>query len=93
MPPLNLDGHVVEDYQSIAQTFNTYFTTVTDKMNVNSLVNINVSSNDTHPLSYLHQGYGKQFPSMKLAPVTTKEIRQIVKSLKWKNSHDYIYMQ
>ena len=89
MPPLNLDGHVVEDYQSIAQTFNTYFTTVADKMNVNSSVNINVSSNDAHPLSYLHQGYAKQFPSMKLAPITTKEIRQIVKSLKWKNSHGY----
>jgi hypothetical protein len=78
VPPLNVDGNVVEDYQSIANIFNTYFTTVTDKMSANNSVNINVSSNDANPLSYLHQVYTKQFPSMKLAPVSTKEIRQIV---------------
>jgi len=89
VPPLNVDGNEVEDYQSIANIFNTYFRTVTDKTSANNSVNINVSSNDANPLSYLHQLYTKQFPSMKLAPVSTKEIRQIVKSLKWTNSHGY----
>ena len=30
-----------------------------------------------------------QFPSIKLTPVSTKEIREIINSLKWKNSHGY----
>ena len=89
VPPLNVDGNVVEGYQSIANIFITYFSTVTDKMSAKKSVNINVSSNDVNPLSYLHQVYTNQFPNIKLAPLSTKEIRQIVKSLKWKYSHGY----
>jgi hypothetical protein len=60
--------------------------TVTDKMNA---MNINVASNGAHPLSYLHQVFIRPFPNIKLSPVSTKEVCEIIKSLKWKNSHDY----
>jgi len=31
----------------------------------------------------------RPFANIKLTPVSTKEISEIIKSLKWKNSHDY----
>lgn len=89
IPPLNVDGSVVEDHQNIVNIFSTYFTTVTDKMGANNLVHINVSSNNADPLSYLYQVFTSQFPRIKLTPVTLKEIREIIKSLRWKNSHGY----
>ena len=58
-------------------------------MNVNNTVNRIVSYNDPNPLEYLHQVFASQFPSIKLTPVSTNEIREIINSLKWKNSHGY----
>jgi len=75
IPPINVDGNVVKDHLNLPNIFNTYFTTVTDKMNVNNAVNRNVSSNDAYPLNYRHQVFVSQFPSIKLTPVSTKEIR------------------
>ena len=34
--PLNIDGKTSKDYQSIANTFNTYFTNAIDNMSVNN---------------------------------------------------------
>jgi len=89
IPPMNVDGSVVEDHQNIANVFNTYFTTVTDKTGIIKLTNVNFSTNDAYPLNYLYQVFTSQFPSIKITPVTSKEIREIIKSLKWKNSHGY----
>jgi hypothetical protein len=87
--PLNIDGKTVEDHQNIANTFNAYFSTVTDKMNANNSMNFNVASNGAHPLSYLHQVFIRPFPNTKFSPVSTKEVSEIINSLKWKNSHCY----
>jgi hypothetical protein len=89
VPPLNVDGKTVKDHQKIANIFNTYFSTVTDKVSANNSININVAPNDAYPLSYLHQVFIRPFQSIKLTPVSTKEISEIIKSLKWKNSHGY----
>jgi hypothetical protein len=40
-------------------------------------------------LSYVLKVFITPFPCIQLAPVTTKEISGITKSLKWKNSHGY----
>jgi hypothetical protein len=40
-------------------------------------------------LNYLHKVFIRPFPCIQLAPVTTKQIIEIIKSLKWKNSHGY----
>jgi hypothetical protein len=71
------------------KTFNTYFTTVTDKISTNNSITLNVAPNAVHPLSYLHQVFIRPFPNIKLTPVSTKEVSEIIKSLKWKNSHGY----
>jgi len=70
---MNVDGSVVEDHHNIANIFNTYFTTVTDKMGTKDSVNVN-SSNDVYTLNYLYQVFTSQFPSIKLTPVTSNEI-------------------
>ena len=88
IPPMNVDGSDVEDHHDIANIFNTYFTTVTDKIGTKNLVNVN-SSNHVYPLNYLYQVFTSQFPSIKLTPVTSKEISEIIESLKQKNSHGY----
>jgi hypothetical protein len=40
-------------------------------------------------LTYLYQVFNRPFSHIKLTPVSTKEISEIIKSLKLKNSHGY----
>ena len=87
VPPLIIDGKTFKDYQNKANIFNTYFTTVTDKTSANNSVTFNVVSNFVHPLSYLSQVFIRPFPNIKLTLISTKEFSEIIKSLKWKNSH------
>jgi hypothetical protein len=39
--------------------------------------------------NYLYQVFTRPFPHIKLTSVCTKEISEIIKSLKWKSSHGY----
>ena len=90
IPPLNIDGKTIKEYQNIANIFNTYSTTtVTDKISTNNSITFNVASNVVHLLNHLHQVFIRPFPNIKLTPVSTKEVSEIIKSLKWKNSHGY----
>jgi hypothetical protein len=41
------------------------------------------------PLNYFYEVFIRPFLHIKLTPVTTKEISEIIKSLKWKTSHGY----
>jgi len=41
------------------------------------------------PLNYLKQVFIRPFPRINLTPTTTKEITEIIKSLKSTNSHGY----
>jgi hypothetical protein len=82
-PPLNIDGKTFKDYQSIASTFNIYFTNAIDNMSVNNSMTVNSA------LNYLYQVFTRPFPHIKLTPISTREISEIIKSLKWKNSHGY----
>ena len=58
-------------------------------MSANNPMNTNVASNAAHPLRHLYQVFIKPFPNIKLTPVSTQEVTEIIKSLKWKNSHGY----
>jgi hypothetical protein len=53
------------------------------KTSVNNLPTMNLA------LNYLRKVFISQFPCTQLASVTTKEISEIIKPLKWKNSHGY----
>jgi hypothetical protein len=52
-------------------------------MPLNNSVTINLA------LNYLYKVFIRSFQHIKLTPVTTKEISEIIKSLTWKNSHGY----
>ena len=45
--------------------------------------------NNVRPLNYLKQIFARPLPRINLTPTTTKEITEIVKSLKSTNSHGY----
>jgi hypothetical protein len=52
-------------------------------------MSVNNSMTMNSALNYLYQVFTRQFPQTKLTPVSTTEISEIIKSLKWKNSHGY----
>jgi hypothetical protein len=89
IPPLNIDCNLCNNYQTTAGAFNVYFTTVADKMLTNDLMTINELPNTTHPVNYLYQAFKRPFSNIKLTPASTKQTREIVKSLKLKYSDGY----
>jgi hypothetical protein len=50
---------------------------------------LNKLANESNSLSYLSEVHKLTFPNINLTPVTSKEIKDIIKSLKWKNSKGY----
>jgi hypothetical protein len=52
-------------------------------------MSVNNSMTMNSALNYLYQVFTRPFPHIKLMPVSTKEIGEIIKSLKWKSSHGY----
>ena len=81
--PLNIEGETVTDFQELAKMFNNYFVNAT---NLIQSENIDNTSTAVHNLKLT---YPKSFPWIHLTPVTANEIKNIIKSLKLKNSHGY----
>ena len=77
---IEIDGKICNNYLHIAKAFNTYFSTVTEKISANNSVDILPTPDNVHPLNYLKQVF--TIPRIKLTPTSTKEITEIVKSLK-----------
>jgi len=86
---IEIDGKICNDYLDIAKAFNTYFSAITGKIYTNTSENPPPIPDNVHPLNYLKQVFSRPFPSINLAPTTTKEVTDMVKSLKSKNSHGY----
>jgi hypothetical protein len=51
--------------------------------------NVTALSNHENPISYISRAFNQPFPIIKLKCVSSKEIEDITKSLKIKNSHGY----
>jgi len=82
---INVDGAKTHDSQVIATTFNTYFATVAQNIHTE-----NFNSRDVNDfLDYLYNAFNKPIPAINLKMVTSKEIENVVKSLKPKGSHGY----
>jgi exonuclease III/uncharacterized protein YutD len=82
-PILSNKRRTLNEYKKLANDFNTYFLNINDRRPRN-----NIATTDP-ALNYLQNNFVKPFPSIQLAPVTTTEMKDIIKSLKWKNSHGY----
>ena len=88
---LKVNGKRIRENHVIAETFNKYFLSVAEKSNVkNKQTNINTSHfPNTTPIQYLLQAFMNPFPNIKLNSLSTKEVENIIKSLKLKNSYGY----
>jgi hypothetical protein len=74
----------------IANSLNNYFLTIADKINTNNINVNNTAESDTNNyLNYLSQTFTTLFRKIKFNHTSTKEIENIIKSLKPKNSHGY----
>ena len=81
-------GKICNDHLDIAKTFNTYFTSLTYKIFVNS-ANTHSTPSNVCPLNNLKKIFVRPFLRIHLTPTTAKEITEIVKSFKSTNSHGY----
>jgi hypothetical protein len=57
--------------------------------NVNALSNKKALSNHENPVPYLSRAFTQTFPTINFKCALSKEIENITKSLKTKNSHGY----
>ena len=85
---INIDGKLIINQQSFANSFNNYFLTVADKITSN-ITNDRTSLHCNNPTHCLHKNFKLPCSIMKLKYTTPKEIAKIIKSLKSKNSHGY----
>jgi hypothetical protein len=87
---LNVPGTIIRDNQAIADTFNKYFSSITDNIiSDRNMISSNTSKNSNNLVNYLFQVYKRPFHKVKINDSTTKEIAEIITSLKTKNSHGY----
>ena len=90
---LKIEDKYVTNQQSIAESFNTYFLSVVDNIKNNNTQNHSKNMQNTINSDSLNQfmshTHNVAYPHMKHNPTTTKEIDEIIKSLKVKDSHGY----
>jgi hypothetical protein len=85
---INIYDKLITNQQPTANSFNTYFLTIANKMDCN-IKNYKTSLNSNNPIHCLHKNFKLTFTNIKIKYTTTKEIKEIIKSLKSKNSHGY----
>ena len=85
---MNINDDLTDNFQLTAHSFNKYFSAVTDKIvkeiphySDSLLLNMN-------PLDYLYKVFSQPFPQMQLKSTCIKELKEITKSLKTKDSCD-----
>jgi exonuclease III len=84
---LILDKITITNTATIANTFNNYFTSIADSINI---ANNNVStSNRTNPIDYLHKFHGDNVKKLNWKPATTHEIEIIIRNMESKESCGY----
>jgi hypothetical protein len=84
---IHLDNNVITNPKTIANAFNTYFSSVAGNILNNLLGGTNTLHTD--PLVYLKNNYNKPNDKIHLKNTTTHEIDKIIHSLKCKNSYGY----
>ena len=87
-----IDGRCTANQQVIADAFNKHITMIPDKINIiNNNYILSITSDNIrnmYPYS-LSNVFQKSFPSIKYICTTTKEIENIIMSLKSSNSSGY----
>jgi hypothetical protein len=85
IPFLKLNEAELHNSQTIAEAFNTYFSSVAQHINTSKLY----PDDKPNPLIYLRNASRQPIPQINLKFVSSNEIVKVVISLKLKNSHGY----
>jgi hypothetical protein len=85
---MNISNTLTSNPLSIANTFNSYFTTVAENLTTKHFSG-NSPTNNNDPLSLLGQNFNQSFPDIRLKNTTTHEISKIIYFLKCKDFHGY----
>jgi hypothetical protein len=86
---LAIEGALSYDQQIIAEAFNNYFASIIDSINNKNAYNKIRTNELSATYNYLSQNSLNPFASTVLKSFSTKEIMNIIKSLKSKNSCGY----
>jgi hypothetical protein len=86
-----VDGKWIRETKVIAEIFNNYFLSVAENKNENNKQNNTNINNltDITPIQYLLKTFKIPFPKIKVKSLLIKEVENIIKSLKPKNSYGY----
>jgi hypothetical protein len=85
---MNINNTLTSNPLSIANAFNSYFTTVAENLITKNFSGKSLTNNND-PLTLLGQNFNQPFPYMRLKNSTTHEISKIIHCLKCKDSHGY----
>ena len=86
---ININSIITHNSWAIANTFNNYFSTVTQHIITENYNNSDSAADEHSPLDYLHNAFRQPFPPIKLNFVSHKEIEDFVSSLTTKAYHGY----
>jgi Notch-like protein len=86
---LNINGKLIQNQQTIANSFNDYFSTTAEKLMGENQIDKMSQLKKGAPLHYILQNCRYPYPDIKFRYTSTKEIEKIIKSLKTKNAHGY----
>jgi hypothetical protein len=83
---LQIGDKLVNNYKKIADIFNKHFMSIAETIAANNNLNTSSTNNRyiTTPTHYLLQSFNHTFPNFKLMPLSTKDIRNIIKSINTK---------
>ena len=87
---LNIDSRLTSNHHDIADTFNKHLLSVAESINTQNNQNDSSINNTDHttPIHYLLQSYKSLFPNNELNLLSTRYVKNIIQSLKLKNSMD-----
>ena len=83
---INVKGVVIQNNQSIANIFNSYYSSVAKQI-TKDIFNSNIIGSIQNPVTYLQDILQLPPPLCEFQCVSTKEIENVTKSLKPKESH------
>ena len=86
---MNINGNLIENQQTVADSFNGYFSTTVEKLMRANQIDIMSQLKNGVPLHYIHQNCSYPYPNIKFRYTSTKETDKIIKSFKTKNAHGY----
>jgi len=91
----NIYGKLTSNHPEIVDTFNKHFLSVAESINTKDNHNeSNINKMDiTMPVHYLLQPFKSSFPNIELKLLSIRLVKNIIKSLKFNNSHDMKYLQ